>query len=51
MIQAGFDIHNMFVDIWKTFAVVEKWKMKILGAHVAKIIGNSTSDPFFSKNS
>ena len=25
MIQAGLDIHyNMFVDIWKTFVVVEK---------------------------
>ena len=27
MIQAGLDFHCMFVDIWKTFVVVEKWKM------------------------
>ena len=24
MIQAGLDIHYMFVDIWKTFVVVDK---------------------------
>ena len=28
MIQAGLDIHYTFVDIWKTFVVVEKWIMK-----------------------
>ena len=28
IIQAGLDIHYMLVDIWKTFVVVEKWKMK-----------------------
>ena len=26
MIQAGLDIHCMFVDIWETIVVVEKWK-------------------------
>ena len=60
MIEAGLDIHYMFVDIWKTFVVVEKWKMveykgttnyKLLGAYVAKIFGctNSTIHFFFSK--
>ena len=24
MIQAGLDLHYMFVEIWKTFVVVEK---------------------------
>ena len=59
MIQAGLDIHYMFVAIWKTFVVVdnEEWMMykettnyKLLGAYVAKIIGYSTIN-FFFKNS
>ena len=28
MIQAGLDIRYMIVDIWKTFVVVENWKLK-----------------------
>ena len=27
MIQADLDFHYTFVDIWKTFVVVGKWKM------------------------